>query len=168
LTPVDPGYRYVAKAINPQTPSSYPISYGAYVDLGYNVNGTAGFYFPITSHFSGPPQSRSRTWLPALANAPRVYCTWSTLYERDGVDQNRNGEYDEGTDGIDTPVPKPPDPEYANSIYDPRFIVDDLFEQETSPPYTHDLEGVEVVLRVRELSSQQVRQASVIEDFRGP
>ncbi len=168
VTPIDPGFHLVAKPMNPQTPSTYPESFGAYVDLGYNVTGNGGLRFPIVSHFSGPPHSRSGTWLPSVANAPRVYCTWSTLYERDGIDQNTRGTgpIDEGTDGYDSQVTPPA--EYTNSAYDSRFVVDDLFEQETSPPYTHPLRGIEVVLRVRELSTQQVRQASVVGDFVAP
>jgi type II secretory pathway pseudopilin PulG len=166
LTPIDPGFRLAATQIDPQTPSTYPESHGAYVDLGYNVDSAGGLFVPVQSHFSGPPQSRSRTWAPALPNAPRVYCTWSTMYERDGIDQNNNGLFDEGTDGFDTQMPLPP--EYTNSPYLPQFVVDDAFERETSPPYPRPLRGVEVVLRLRELSTQQVRQASVLGDFVAP
>jgi hypothetical protein len=170
LTPGDPGFRLIMATrppFDPQTPSSYPESHGAYVDLGYNVNSDGKFFFPmLRSHFSGPPQLRSRTWLPALANAPRVYCTWCSMYERDGIDQNGNNLYDEGDDGFDSPMPLPP--EYSQSPYLPQFVVDDAFENETSPPYPHPLQGVEVVLRVRELSTQQVRQASVVGDFVAP
>jgi hypothetical protein len=163
LTPIDPGYPLVAKAIDPQSPTTFPESYGAYVDLGFNVIQDGTLRSPVSSHFSGPPQLRSRLWAPNVANAPRVYCTWSTQYERDNVDQNQNNVPDEGTDGFDTPAPVPP--EYRNLPYVPDFVVDDVFEQETSPPYLQPLRGVEVVLRVRDLSTQQVRQASVVCDF---
>jgi hypothetical protein len=176
VTPVDPGFRLAVQAITPGTPNSYPESYGTYVDLGYNVAGNGNLISPLVSHFSGAPRRRSKCWefrfpngsLSLVPVLPRVYCTWSTMYERDGIDQNTQGAgpVDEGTDGFDTPTPVPP--EYSNTPYDPRFVVDDVFERETSPPYPQPLRGIEVVLRVRELSTQQVRQASVVGDFVAP
>jgi hypothetical protein len=167
LTPTDPGFRLLGHAIDPQTPSTYPESHGAFVDLGYNVSAGGGPFVLLRSHFSGPPQLRSRTWVPNLANTPRVYCTWCSMYERDGIDQNGNSLYDEGDDGFDSQMPLAAEngiPPYAL----PQYVVDDAYEKETSAPYPRPLRGVEVLLRLRELNTQQVRQASVVGDFVAP
>lgn len=160
VTPVDPGFAALAAATLPTistTAGTALFSLGAYVDLGYNVN-AGGFYVPgLTSQFSGLPAFKSQIAVVGgniSPRAPRVYDTWSTRYESDGWDQDRNGLPDQGTNGL---MVEPTD-----------YVVDDQTEQETQPPYTEPLSGIEVLLRLREASSQQVRQASVIADFDAP
>ena len=57
---------------------------------------------------------------------------------------------DEGTNGIDD---------------DDNHGVDDVGEQETSPPYSRPLRGILVKLRMMEYNTRQVRQTSVAVDF---
>ena len=157
VTPVDAGYLPVATS---QSGSTLPDSFGAYVDLGYNAradNGTRMIPL-LASHFSDIPLLQSRlALLPQSSNyavnTPRVYDTWTKIYERDGVNQNATAGIDEASDRFDNNTD---------------FVVDDPFEQETQPPYPYPLRGIEVLLRLREVSSQQIRQASVVADFVSP
>lgn len=162
MTPTDPGYP------SPDVLAQWnnPPMRGAYVDLGFvfsrqTLTGIAGNSNTIHSHFSALPHLKSQMIQPVNAQQPlapplqpRVYCTWSTKYERDGLDQNRNNRIDEGTNGVDDQGVTP-------------YLVapDDVNELETAPPYAAPLRGMEVVLRVRDVSSQQVRQSSVVVDF---
>ncbi len=148
VTPVDPGYRAIAAA----NLANFE-GLGGYVDLGFNCRPDGGPVVPgLLSHFSGPPHPKSGVFVPRSAPpfAARVYDTWSSLYERDGINQDGVATADQGTDGLD-----------SNNSY----VVDGLEELETSPPYPFPLRGVEILLRMRELSSQQVRQASVVADL---
>ena len=127
VTPEDPGYA-----------ASTPIGVGTYVDLNYAGNSTL-------SLFSGPPNPKSRL-------GQNVYCTWSTHYERDGIDQDDGGSgpVDEATNGLDD---------------DNAHGADDEAERETSPPYPFPLRGVQVTFRVRDPASQQIRQTSIESSF---
>ena len=144
-TPTSP---YVVSAVDPGFEtldgSAQQTGLGAYVDLGYAASDL--------SHFSGLPHVKSRLMFN-VSTAPRVYCTWSTKYEHDGIDQDGDNRIDEGTNGLD-------DPNDGT-----QGIVDGLTEQETSAPYPIPLRGIEVLIRVQEFSSRQVRQASVVGDF---
>jgi hypothetical protein len=122
---------------------------GAYVDLNY------GRYYggPGTpSVFSAAPDGRSGLNGGNLG----IYDTWSTSYERDGLNQNVapnsvvNSTTDEGTDGIDN--------DNANGV-------DDVGERETSPPYPVPLRGIQVIVRAYDPDSRQMRQATVVADF---
>ena len=121
---------------------------GAYVDLGHGfasnpllASPTIPAYFAnVTTQVGGASDLLTRT-----------YCTWSTHYEANGLDEDGDFLTDEGTDGLDNlPV---------NSL------VDDPGEQETSPPYPYPLRGIEVRIRVYEPSSRQVRQVTVRQTF---
>jgi len=127
--------------------ASSPSAVGAYVDLGNAVPSTA----PLTGrHFHQYGETLSG--LVGSATSRRTYCTWSTHYEANGIDEDDGGSgpFDEGTDGLDND---------ANSL------VDDAAEQETSPPYPYPLRGLEVRIRVYEPSSRQVRQVTVRHTF---
>jgi len=141
VSPADPGFAAISG-------TAQPAGTGAYVDLGYSLSAN-----PI-SHFSAIPHPRSKLF-PGVA-FPRVYCTWTTQYEKDGINQDRETDnlIDEGTNGLDDP----------NNDGTPGGI-DGVSEQETSPPYPIPLRGIEVLLRVQEFSSRQIRQASVVGDF---
>jgi hypothetical protein len=126
VTVVDPGDPGYASA----TPM--PVN-GAYVDLG---SGAA------TSAFMGIAASK--------AKLSKIYDTWSTHYEWNGINEDGDSLADEGTNGVDD---------------DGNGIVDDADEQETSPPYPFPLRGIEVRIRVYEPSSRQVRQVTVRHTF---
>lgn len=163
LTPNDPGYGLAARA-----PNATPESLGAYVDLGYNVDdlsqpGTVQpRYGAFVSHFSSVPHPFSQLWRsptsgPVILAAPRVYDSWTTEYEYDGLNQDfqlrQSPVSDQGTDGFDS----------NNSVR-----VDEFEERETMPPYPYPLQGVEVLVRLRDASTQQVRQVSVVGDLSKP
>jgi prepilin-type N-terminal cleavage/methylation domain-containing protein len=123
---------------------------GAYVDLGHGVASNSLLTSPtITPYFSQPTRQVGGT----NDSLTRTYCTWSTHYEADGINQDSENDafFDEGTDGLDNaPV---------NSL------VDESSEQETQPPYAFPLRGVEVRIRVYEPRSRQVRQVTVRHTF---
>ena len=123
---------------------------GAYVDLGHGVASNSLLTSPtITPYFSQPTRQVGGT----NDSLTRTYCTWSTHYEADGINQDSENDafFDEGTDGLDNaPV---------NSL------VDESSEQETQPPYALPLRGIEVRIRVYEPKSRQVRQVTVRHTF---
>ncbi len=123
---------------------------GAYVDLGHGVASNSLLTSPtITPYFSQPTRQVGGT----SDSLTRTYCTWSTHYEADGINQDSENDpfFDEGTDGLDNaPV---------NSL------VDESSEQETSPPYPYPLRGIEVRIRVYETKSRQARQVTVRHTF---
>ena len=182
VSPTDPGFYHLAQ-VNPATPQGH----GAFVDLGYGYG--AGLSPALTSHFSRLPHPKSQL-VPQLvphpdpspfiqsASAPRVYCTWSTHYECDGINQdagNRIASFNSLEPRYQPPFPQPEGgvlvDEGTNGLDDPADdtgvvgLVDDLNERETSPPYPVPLRGVEILLRAQEYSTRQVRQTSVVGNF---
>ena len=119
---------------------------GAYVDLGHSATTNSLLNAdPLFSAAKAVDVTNNK-------NLPRTYCTWSTHYEANGIDEDGDGTTDEGTDGLDSSTP-------LNSL------VDESSEQETSPPYPYPLRGIEVRIRVYEPKSQQVRQVTVRHTF---
>jgi type II secretory pathway component PulJ len=143
LLPGDPGYR--AAFASWRQSGRPPVSLGAYVDLFYLRGMNRGNF---ASSFSGP--GKGVLGLLALAGDAAVYDTWSTSYEADGADQGRIPGPDEGTDGLDN---------------DNRGGVDDSGEQEAPPPYAVSLRGIQVIIRVYEPDSRQIRELTVVQDF---
>jgi hypothetical protein len=158
VTPGDPGFKTAATTIG----------YGAYVDLGYN-EGTGFFnttemgrYANFTSFDDANSNGildTGETRAPILSVKPNlrsqitsqlVYDTWSYWYEHDGVNQDGDAITDQAENGLDD---------------DSKNGVDDVGERETSPPYPVPLRGVQVRIRVLEVETSQVRQATVIQDF---
>jgi hypothetical protein len=124
VDPGDPGYgAATSSGIN-----------GAYVDLG---SGAAW-----TTTLMGSAAAKSKL--------TRIYDTWSTHYESNGIDEDAVGGIDQGVNTIDD---------------DGNGIVDDAGEQETSPPYPVALRGIEIRIRCYEPSSRQVRQVTVRHTF---
>lgn len=123
----------------------------------------------------------------------RVYDTWSFHYENNGINEdsdelegnpllpqldNRNGTgtplVDEGTDGLDSPdggLSKAPNASVAapnNALTLADFQVrgiDDIGENETSPPYDVPLRGLQVIVRAHEADSRQIREVKVSQTF---
>jgi hypothetical protein len=170
-TAVDPSDVAWPTAFASGTPT--PVSFGAYVDLGWDNAGRYDYAAMLTRLPNGtqpPPQpvfqqEHQLGWHPRFPGnfrgVPAVYDTWTWHYENDGLDQNGNGvdtnndgildQYvDEGTNGRDD---------------DDMNGVDDAYERETSPPYPAPLRAVKVILRVYERDARQVREASVINSF---
>lgn len=135
LAPGDPGYPG-ARSGRPGT----DLGYGAFVDLNYSAANGA---IAPPSHFSGAPQAKSQLNIA-------TYCTWPWFYERDGVDQDGNGQIDEGVDGLQS---------------DGGLWSDDFNELETAAPYARPLRGVKITIRMIEPDTQQVRQVSIVTDF---
>lgn len=79
-----------------------------------------------------------------------AYCTWSPHYETDGIDQDDDGDIDEGTDGDDD---------------DTDGSVDNRSEREVLPPYPFPVRGIQVTFRLIEEASRQVRQQTLIHSF---
>jgi prepilin-type N-terminal cleavage/methylation domain-containing protein len=128
------------------------VASGAYVDLGNNLTtNTALVASDGTPRFAGFGNSKSG--LVGTGTTRRTYDTWSTFYETNGIDEDDGGTgtTDEGSDGLDN---NPTD-----------GLVDDITEQETSPPYAVPLRGIEIRIRVYEPSSRQVRQVTVRHTF---
>lgn len=117
------------------------VANGCYVDLG-NGGATAG-PSGVNPHFSG-------TGFGLGLAGQRTYDTWSTHYEGNGVDEDGDGVVDEGTNGIDD---------------NNNGFVDEIAEQETSPPYPFPLRGLEIRIRCYEPASRQVRQVTVRHTF---
>jgi hypothetical protein len=108
----------------------------------------------MTGHFSGTCNGKSQ--LNIAVPTLRVYDTWSTHYESNGMNEDSDVDgagdplVDEGSDGLDN---------------NNDGQVDEIAEQETSPPYPHPLRGIEVRIRCYEPSSRQVRQVTVRHTF---
>lgn len=136
---------------------------GAYVDLYY------GFFLRLedsldTYFFAGPGHLKSQLesggdFGERDGKKYATYDTWSLHYEYDGRDQDFDGDFDEGTDGLDNGVGGTGLDDLVNTG------VDDLGERETSPPYPYPLRGLQVKVRVYEPDSQTVHQATVTADF---
>jgi len=125
LVPGDPGY---AKATMPS-----PTGLGCYVDLG-----------------SGAASTTLTGSAATLSKLTRIYDTWSTHYECNGIDENNDTVVDGGTDGLDNNADG---------------VVDDDAERDTRPPYAVPLRGIEVRIRCYEPSSREVRQVTVRHTF---
>lgn len=137
LQPGDPGF-VTAYNLNP----SNAVGWGAYVDLHYNR--TLGS-LTLSTPFAGLPDARS------ASGGFASYDTWSTFYERDGLDQFADGKTDAAFDGLDNAP-------FADGV-------DDGGEFETSPPYPVKLRGIQVRIRMYEPGTRQTRQATVVSDF---
>ena len=132
------------------------VASGAYVDLGNNLTTNPALIASDgTPRFAGFGNSKSG--LVGTGTTRRTFDTWSTFYETNGIDEDDGGTgtTDEGSDGLDN---NPTDPDGGG-------LVDDITEQETSPPYAVPLRGIEIRIRVYEPSSRQVRQTTVRHTF---
>lgn len=163
LMPGDPLYGTNA----PTSPTDTRIrGYGAYVDLGWfdevysNVPGAigSGTAVPVGvpercfSHRGHPKSSlQANTGTNLNASTFRVYDTWSTHYEYDGVVQNAGSlGADAGANGFDD---------------NGDGVVDDPLEADTMPPYPTPLRGIQVKIRTFDPDSRQIREVTVIQDF---
>ena len=114
---------------------------GAFVDLG-----SGGGRFGGVGH----PKSGLGFGSSTTARGIRVYDTWSFFYEHDGRGQLSPFGTDSGTNGFD---------DNGNGV------VDDPDEFDTMPPYPHPLEAIQVVIRVFEPDTKQIRQVTLVHNF---
>jgi hypothetical protein len=154
LTPGDPGFT-----------AGTAIGLGAYVDLGNNLPGTGG----STPRFSGPGDVRSKLrstggGTPWTQEA-RVWDTWSTHYETDGIDQDKTFGIDQGSNGLDDNNDGLVDNGDFDADNDGVITAAEEGEMEVPPPYPWPLRGIEVRLRCYEPSSRQVRQITIRHSF---
>lgn len=151
LSPSDPGYnRIFNDDLDPLATGM--IAFGGYVDLGSGIpdggtsaDGRNNYYgiFPAWPNFPAPDDN-SIVWTNA------TFCTWSSHYERDGLDNDNDGLIDEGSNNIDE---------------DGTGGTDDVQEYETAPPYAHPLRGLKITIRLVEPTTQLIRQTTVISNF---
>jgi len=136
-----------------------PVARGAYVDLNYAYNILVdGGADPtkVNSYFSGQGNSTALNGIKMNGNTvppslvPAIYDTWSTHYERDGIDQNDNNMADEGANGLD---------DNSNGM------IDEDAEQEAPPPYRAPLRGLQVKIRCFDPDSKQIREVTIIQEF---
>lgn len=155
VTPGDPGWTTAHGNSN----GTNIAGHGAYVDLGYFPTGAGNV--SIFSNVIYPPRVVSVPWPFKLTRGAggllptATYDTWSFHYEHDGIDQDKSqgvwrDGVDQGTNGFDD---------------DGQNGVDDVVERETSPPYMAPLRGIQVRIRVYELSSRQIREVSIQQSF---
>ncbi|MEE2640779.1 MAG: prepilin-type N-terminal cleavage/methylation domain-containing protein [Planctomycetota bacterium] len=121
------------------------VQYGSFVDLNVdnNLGVSSGGVFTAPPGFP-TPDNNAIVWTNA------VFCTWSSIYESDGLDQDGDGLVDEGINGVDD-----------NGADGP----DDVNELETRPPYPYPLRGIQVTFRLVEPTTQILRQTSVVHNF---
>ncbi|MBN1911071.1 MAG: prepilin-type N-terminal cleavage/methylation domain-containing protein [Pirellulales bacterium] len=174
LAPGDPAY-LSAVDTNTVTVSGVKqvnaLGAGAYVDLGYGFRPASSSVWPI-SRFSGLGNPQSKL--------VRVFDTWSTHYDHDGLDQDGDGMTDEGSNGFDDVedttdwngdgVVNALDDTDGDGVFGPLpgnrdGIVDDPGESEAPPPYRVPLRGIQITLRVREPDSGQIRTVTIVQDF---
>ncbi|MEC7566134.1 MAG: prepilin-type N-terminal cleavage/methylation domain-containing protein [Planctomycetota bacterium] len=158
LVPGDPGYETQAHTAI--------IGRGAYIDLGFAsrlTNLAPAVRNQLGSLLSQKADSRAQLngFTPPLYPVGSgyftfgncsVYDTWTIEYERDGLDQDRDGIVDEGMDGFDN-----------NPLLNAG--VDDTSEREAPPPYPPPLRGFQVIVRAFQNGQQQTRQFTINHDF---
>jgi len=147
LQPGDPGYPAALQDALGPNPTFQVMAYGAYVDLGY---GGSAVLAAAGDRRSGLADLYPDNTTPRVFPT-RVYDTWSLYYEHDGTDQWNDGLVDLGTDGFDN---------------NNDGVVDDSAEMEAPPPYPVPLRGIQVRIRVFEPDTKQIREVTVVQDFR--
>lgn len=165
LMPSDPSYSDASIAAKAVTPAPF-VGLGAFVDLGYyrclkpaaqNESATIGTQLPYYANAPAWPAAFTTT-AQVTSYFNQLGCTYDTFplsCERDSifqlsqfsvplvrVDWQSNGIDDDGQNGVD-----------------------DVGERETNAPYSQQLRGLRVRLRVYESSTRQIRQATVETDF---
>jgi hypothetical protein len=172
LEPSDPGWKTAFAMPSTSVPL---VNLGSYVDMGYAF---------LASPTATPVYPAGMTVVPAsfaqargiysvlnpntvLTPGYTMYDTWSLSYENNTLDEdNRDGDNnlmtgaDEATNGLDDFAIYPP-------LTTPQKLLgpDDVGERETAPPYDVPLRGVQVILRVYEGDSRQIRQVRVNQHF---
>jgi hypothetical protein len=153
--PGDPGYPTAVATFGRRF---FPVGLGGYVDLGnaFAFPGLAGFPAPFNSGVI--PQFAS-TGDPR-AQLVRNYDTWSTSYERDGLNQNLNFVLDPNGNPI------PVIDEASNGLDDNGIGgADDSTEWEAPPPYPSPVRGIQVQITCLERDSRQAHRTTLRMNF---
>jgi hypothetical protein len=136
------------------------------------------------------PQPLSDVYGNQLAPFYWVLDTWSFHYENNGLNEDNDATFastgawvhpydpadvthrpsiDEAVNGLEDAgnywVPNATPPPALVVGQDSRLGPDDVGERETAPPYDKPLRGMQVVLRLYERDSRQIRQVSVNQSF---
>lgn len=184
LSPTDPAWGTAYQADMPSANNDFVgdntlmplVGQGAFVDLGYGfgrnqprfaTNSTSILPWFFDARALSDPFIDARAiadkWRSQLAPGYSVYDTWSFHYENNGVDEDLVNGVDQGTNGLDERDPRLAGAvdlvDHVNDI--PINGPDDVGERETAPPYDKPLRGLQVLLRLYERDSRQVRQVSV-------
>ncbi|MEN1681790.1 MAG: prepilin-type N-terminal cleavage/methylation domain-containing protein [Planctomycetota bacterium] len=163
-------------------------SRGAYVDLGYATlhdsfmrrNGgvavwglTAGSdrllsligdsEYALRSELRSGMRMGANLTDPLVFDQYRVYDTWSTHYENNGIDEDGRYGVDQGTNGLDDLVLYTNDAGVGTEAF--AIGPDDSGEKETSPPYDTRLRAMQVKVRAYELDSRQIREVTVRQGY---
>ena len=146
LLPPDPGWTPALAANNANV-----VGQGGFVDLNYQRAYGTSWNNGANSVFSGGMNPKARLNSPNINYA--CYDTWSFFYEHDGIDQDGLLGTDQGTDGVD------------NNPTGATLGTDDPSERETLPPYPVALRGIQVMIRVIDNDTRQVRQATIVSNF---
>jgi prepilin-type N-terminal cleavage/methylation domain-containing protein len=153
VMPGDPGY--IRRPTDSAPPSPFAMT-GAFVDLGYGIDQNDGKVRSPLLPTTVAPQplfygagDRASAMSATLATA-RAYCTWSSHYESNFIDEDGVYGPDQGLNGLDD---------------DANGLIDDPPERETAPPYALNLRGLEVRVRCYEPASRKVRQMTIRHAF---
>ncbi len=147
-----------------------PVVRGTFVDLFYARALYAGNNRPTVFHlswFSGPGYGTLGQWAASgNRNLAAVYDTWTTRYERDGLDQDGDSLVDEGTNEVNDPNNVPPFPgSNVDSHLQNTPEADERAEQEAPPPYRRPIRALQIKIRVFEPDTRQVREVTVVQSF---
>jgi type II secretory pathway pseudopilin PulG len=160
VIPGDNGYA-------PVPASASTIDFGAYADLGYCPTMIVNSSCP-TPRFQHKGFRLDGNVSTEADLIRRTYDTWSTHYERNGIDDDDSGSpTDEGVDGFDNDGNGLVDDVGGSLTYNGSNQVTgiDKGERETTPPYPAPLRGIQIKIRVFEPDSRQIREVTVVQQF---
>jgi type II secretory pathway component PulJ len=123
-----------------------PVANG-YVDLGYGGVSASSSNINSLAHYGAV--GYESTGLVGTSSTARIYDTWPTHYESQGI-SSTDTNAGRALNGLDD---------------DGNGIVDDAGEFLTSPPYPIALRGIQIKIRTFEPDSRQVREVTVVQDF---
>ena len=168
--------------VNPPqgTPAPYPQLQSYFSNFPNAISTASGGYtVSQAAHFNANAQLM-----------PQTYDTFSLGFDQNNFDEDENptganGMIDQGADGLDDDPTATPGQSNPDGIVDnvPQVSAPYLVstgagttptvtkgsvsagERETLPPYPFPLRGVQVILRVYEPDTRQVRQVTIVQDF---
>ncbi len=177
---VDMGFNNLT--LIPTTTLTPPLVYKSSTGNPQSASYFSNFPNAISTTAASPTVSGATQFNASAELMPQTYDTFSLGFDQDTTDQDGAAGPDQGTDGLDD------DP--SGTSVSPDGIVDNVpqvsapylvstggasptvtqssvtaGERETLPPYPFPLRGVQVILRVYEPDTRQVRQVTIVQDF---